>query len=260
MSTPSLALAYIANNQNQGEVPCNAAFLGLDLATNAEASWPTGGSDVTLTQAQLASAMVHVLSGALTGDKHLILPASVPRTFIVVNETTGGHNIIVEVTGAPGSTVSLLASAGYALVYSDGTNVVEISGGGGGGGGSVTSVGLSMPPGWSVGGSPVTSSGTLAATLNAPLAKSVSYALADADNTVLFTTGSSALTATLPTAVGIAAKRSTIKKVDSGSGAVTIATTSSQTIDGQSSWSLPNQFQYLTVESDGSNCWVVANN
>ena len=49
------------------------------------------------------------------------------------------------------------ASSGQALVY-NGTNWVNASAGAG----SVTSVGLSMPTGFSVSGSPVTSSGTLA--------------------------------------------------------------------------------------------------
>jgi hypothetical protein len=42
-TTPSQRIAYIAENQNQREVPCNAAFLALDEAGNAEASWATAG-------------------------------------------------------------------------------------------------------------------------------------------------------------------------------------------------------------------------
>jgi hypothetical protein len=89
------------------------------------------------------------------------------------------------------------------------------------------------------------------------LFKSISYALAPTDDDVLFTTGSSSLTATLPTAVGISGKTFLIKKIDSGSGIVTVATTSSQMIDGDASYILGNQWQFLKVFSDGSN-WQVA--
>ncbi len=58
---------------------------------------------------------------------------------------------------------------GEALIYNAGTGtwVNGAGGGGGGGGGSVTSVGMTVPAGLQVSGSPVTASGTLAVTLEA---------------------------------------------------------------------------------------------
>jgi hypothetical protein len=73
---------------------------------------------------------------------------------------------------------------------------------------------------------------------------------------IMVTTGSSAITVTLPNAVGNAQLMYTIKKADSGSGTVTIATTASQTIDGVSTKTLTNQYANITVVSDGAN-WVV---
>jgi hypothetical protein len=61
------------------------------------------------------------------------------------------------------------------------------------------------------------------------------------------------ITVTLPTAVGINGKNYVIK--NSGSGIVTVATTSGQTIDNTSSKSLKNN-DSIEVISDGSN-WVV---
>jgi len=61
------------------------------------------------------------------------------------------------------------------------------------------------------------------------------------------------ITVTLPTAVGIDGKNYVIK--NSGNGVVTVATTSSQTIDGVSSKSLKNN-DSIEVISDGSN-WVI---
>jgi hypothetical protein len=73
---------------------------------------------------------------------------------------------------------------------------------------------------------------------------------------IMVTTGSSAITVTLPTAVGNAQLMYVIKKADNGSGTVTIATTASQTIDGTSTKTLTNQYADISVVSDGSN-WIV---
>jgi hypothetical protein len=67
-------------------------------------------------------------------------------------------------------------------------------------------------------------------------------------------------TLTLPSAVGVATFRFTIRKKDSSGNAVTVATTSSQTINGSTTYSLATQYKYVTVESDGANWMVVANN
>lgn len=74
------------------------------------------------------------------------------------------------------------------------------------------------------------------------------------------TTGSSTITATLPTAVGISGQVIVVKKVDSGSGLVSIATTSAQTIDGNSTYQLTNQWQFIWVMSDGSNWQIISGN
>lgn len=62
------------------------------------------------------------------------------------------------------------------------------------------------------------------------------------------------ITVTLPTAVGINGKNYVIK--NSGSGVVTVATTSGQTIDNVTSKSLRNN-DSIEVISDGSN-WIIA--
>lgn len=62
------------------------------------------------------------------------------------------------------------------------------------------------------------------------------------------------ITVTLPTAVGINGKNYVIK--NSGSGVVTVATTSGQTIDNVSSKSLRNN-DSIEIVSDGSN-WIIA--
>lgn len=65
---------------------------------------------------------------------------------------------------------------------------------------------------------------------------------------------------TLPSAVGVRTFKFTIRKKDSSGNAVTVATTSSQTINGSTTYSLASQYDYVTVESDGANWMIVANN
>jgi len=65
-------------------------------------------------------------------------------------------------------------------------------------------------------------------------------------------------TITLPTAVGITGRIYTIKNTYSGS--ATVATTSSQTIDGSTTYSLSAQYKYVTVQSNGANWLIIANN
>lgn len=127
MSTPDLGLLHIQASQNSKEVTANAAFDGLDLAANALATFPTADADVALTQAQLASGIVLKFTGATTADRHVNLPVTLNRLFFVLNATTGGHNLIVQVTGAPGTTVSILAAQGITALFSDGTNISNAS-------------------------------------------------------------------------------------------------------------------------------------
>lgn len=76
------------------------------------------------------------------------------------------------------------------------------------------------------------------------------------DNMLVFT-GSSATTLTLPTAASVQGRYYWIKNATSNTSVLTIATTSSQTIDGASSWSLdPNEG--LRVVSNGTNWYVVS--
>lgn len=65
------------------------------------------------------------------------------------------------------------------------------------------------------------------------------------------------ITVTLPTAVGIAGRIYTIKRTNSGSNTVTIATTSSQTVDADTTVVLTTQYTSIDVVSDGSNWKII---
>jgi len=84
------------------------------------------------------------------------------------------------------------------------------------------------------------------------VSKAVDYAVGADDEVILVT--ATGKTMTLPTAVGVTGKTYTIKL--SASGSSTIATTSAQTIDGASTYSLSAQYKFVTVLSNGAN-WII---
>ena len=71
---------------------------------------------------------------------------------------------------------------------------------------------------------------------------------------------SGAFTVTLPTAVGNTGQIYTIKRTSSAANNVTVGTTSSQTIDGSTTYVLSAQYKYVSVVSDGANWSIIANN
>jgi hypothetical protein len=89
--------------------------------------------------------------------------------------------------------------------------------------------------------------------------KTSAYSITTTDYTILGNASTAAFSVTLPTSVGATGRVYVIKKVDSSANAVTVATTSSQTIDGQTTYVLSNQWGGVSVQSDGAN-WVIIGN
>lgn len=87
--------------------------------------------------------------------------------------------------------------------------------------------------------------------------QSGNYAILTTDTTIFVNAASAPVTITLPTAVGVTGKKYNIKKIDSSANAVTINTTSSQTIDADTSVIINVQYTSMQVISDGSNWFVV---
>lgn len=85
------------------------------------------------------------------------------------------------------------------------------------------------------------------------VAKTANYTIATTDTVIDCTSNSFDLT--LPTAVGISGKVYYLK--NSGTGTITLKTTSSQTIDGQASGAITLiQYESYTVQSNGAN-WII---
>lgn len=82
------------------------------------------------------------------------------------------------------------------------------------------------------------------------------YTASSTDTVIMANAVGGAITVTLPTAANIAGKMFTIKRISSGANTVTVATTSSQTIDGDTTQVLVSQYASIDVLSDGAN-WTI---
>lgn len=89
------------------------------------------------------------------------------------------------------------------------------------------------------------------------VSKTGTYAATMRDGVILGDATGGAFTVTLPTAVGRAGKTFTVKRINSGGNAVTVGTTSSQTIDGSTTYALSSQYASVTVVSDGANWHII---
>jgi hypothetical protein len=98
------------------------------------------------------------------------------------------------------------------------------------------------------------SAGSFAAAL---VSKTAAYTATATDHTILGDATTAAFNVTLPTAVGITGRIYFVKKTDVSANAVTIATTSSQTIDGTTTKALTTQYAAYQVQSDGANWQIV---
>ena len=87
--------------------------------------------------------------------------------------------------------------------------------------------------------------------------KTANYTLTGTDCAVNCDTTSSAFTITLPTAVGVSGKTYVIKRITAGTNRLTVATTSSQTIDGITTAIIDEQWASITVYSDGANWFIM---
>lgn len=94
--------------------------------------------------------------------------------------------------------------------------------------------------------------------LSVQTSQTTTYSIGANDSVVLLSASGGAFTATLPTAASVAGKTYYLKKTDSTFNQITIATTSSQTIDGVTTTTLATQNECLWLTSDGSN-WQILN-
>lgn len=87
-------------------------------------------------------------------------------------------------------------------------------------------------------------------------AVSANFTAASTSTVILADATGGSLTVTLPTAVGITGRVYRVKRTNSGANTVTVATTSSQTIDGDLTQIMTVQYTSIDVISDGAN-WSI---
>jgi hypothetical protein len=92
------------------------------------------------------------------------------------------------------------------------------------------------------------------------VSKDGAYTMTVDDEIVLADATGGAFSVTLPAVSGEAQDSTfTVKRMNAGANAVTIATPGAETIDGAASLALSNQYDAATCATDGSNWVVVAN-
>jgi len=163
LSTNLTALAansaayYLARGNHSGTQPLSTiSGLGTGIANALAVNAGTAGAPVLFDGAGGTPSSLGLVNA--TG---LSLTAGVTGLLPIANGGTG--------TATPG----LVAGTHVTITGTWPNQTINATGGGGGGGGTVTSVGLSLPALFTVTGSPVTTSGTLTATLAAQSANLV---------------------------------------------------------------------------------------
>ena len=88
----------------------------------------TTGATLTFSNGVLSNGKNQVLklTGTITSAVNVIIPDSIEKTYIVENATTGAFAVTFKTTSGTGATWSA-TNKGYKILYSDGTNIVDIS-------------------------------------------------------------------------------------------------------------------------------------
>ena len=247
----------------------------------------TGGPITTSGTVSLANTAVTAgVYGTSTVVPQITVDAQGRITSVAnVSISSGGVGTVTNVatgtglTGGPitsNGTISLANTAVTAGNYGSGTQVaaitidaqgritgaanVAITGGGGGGTGNVVSNVVTITVGdnisWTNSTSVVlswinNSSGVVTWT-------NTVYSITNNNATILVNHPLSPFNVLLPSASTVVGQQYQIKKIDSSANAVTVSTTSSQTIDGNLTYSLATIYKSVTLQSDGSNYYIFA--
>ena len=196
---------------------------------------------------------------------------AVPNTVNVIAGTglSGGGNLASNVTINLANTAVTLGSYGSATqvaaitIDAQGRITaaanVAVSGGGGGTGNIVSNV-VTITVGDNISWTNSTSV-VLSWINNASNVVTWTNTLYSATNnnaTILVNHPSAPFGVLLPSANTVVGQQYQIKKIDSSANAVTVSTTSSQTIDGNLTYSLATIYKSVTLQSDGSNYYIFA--
>jgi len=128
-----LGIELMATGENAGTWGTKTNT-NLDIIQQAVAGYVaqavTDGGTTTLTitdgstSTSVARHMIIKLTGALTGTSTVTVPDSVEKLYIVENATTGSQTVTFKTASGTGVNFT---STGYKFLYSDGTNINEIT-------------------------------------------------------------------------------------------------------------------------------------
>ena len=123
MSSPNLAVPHVAAAQNQKEVTINDAIDALDNAINRTISLEMADADITLTSDQANRNGLIILTGTLTTERIVTLPAN-HRRLAIRNATIGDQQISVKYPGS-GADVTIVSGEAR-LMQGDGSDLYAI--------------------------------------------------------------------------------------------------------------------------------------
>ena len=131
-TSASLKLTVQTTGENSGTWGAftNSNLLVLEQAIGGYAGIAlnaTTGATLTFSNGVVSNGKNQVikLTGTITANVNVIIPNSIEKTYIVENATSGAHTVTVKTTSGSGFTFGATEKT-RAIVYSDGTNVVEV--------------------------------------------------------------------------------------------------------------------------------------
>jgi len=88
----------------------------------------TTGATLTFSNGALSNGKNQVLrlTGTITTNVNVVIPDSIEKTYLVENATSGAFTVTFKTTSGTGATWST-TDKGYKILYSDGTNIVDIT-------------------------------------------------------------------------------------------------------------------------------------
>ena len=128
-TSANLKLTVQATGENSGTWGqiTNTNLLILEQAIGGyDAVGITAAATLTFSNGALSNGKNQVLklTGTITGNKNVVIPDSIEKTFIVENATSGAHTVTFKTTSGTGVTWAA-TDKGTKMIYSDGTNVVD---------------------------------------------------------------------------------------------------------------------------------------
>jgi len=132
-TSASLKLTVRATGENSGTWGqiTNTNLLILEQAIggyDAVALNATTGATLTFSNGALSNGKNQVirLTGTITSNVNVVIPDGIEKTYLVENATTGAFTVTFKTSSGTGATWST-TDKGYKIVYSDGTNIVDIT-------------------------------------------------------------------------------------------------------------------------------------